>query len=202
MTAIEAIRSGDLDALKAVLAADAAAVDERDENGVPAAMLALYFRQRPCAEAMIEAGAEVDLPLACALGLTEEVVRFLDAGPELLGQRTADGWTPLHLAAFFGQPAVAGFLLSRGADPLARSTNKMENLPIHAAAAARQSAIVEMLLDAGTPVNATQHGGYTALHSAAQNGDQATLNILLLRGGDMNLASDDGKTPAQLLPAA
>lgn len=62
MTAIEAIRSGDLEALKAVLAADAAAVDERDESGVPAAMLALYFRQRACADALIEAGAAVDLP--------------------------------------------------------------------------------------------------------------------------------------------
>ncbi|MGJ5819831.1 ankyrin repeat domain-containing protein [Paludibaculum fermentans] len=202
MTAIEAIRSGDLDGLKALLAVDAAAVDERDENGVPAAMLALYLRQRACADALIEAGAAVDFPLACALGLAEEVVRFLDACPELLAERTADGWTPLHLAAFFGQPAVAGLLISRGADVLARSTNKMENLPIHAAAAARQAAIVELLLDAGTPANATQHGGYTALHSAAQNGDQATLNLLLLRGGDMNLAADDGKTPAQLLPAA
>ncbi|WP_321476672.1 ankyrin repeat domain-containing protein [uncultured Paludibaculum sp.] len=200
MTAIEAIKSGDLEALKAVLAADASAVDERDENGVPAAMLALYFRQQACADALLDAGTAVDLPLACALGLTEEVVRFVDADPGLLSQRTSDGWTPLHLAAFFGQLAAAGFLLSRGADPLARSTNKMANLPIHAAAATRQAAIVEMLLDAGTPANATQHGGYTALHSAAQNGDQASMNVLLRHGGDMNLASDDGKTPAQLLP--
>lgn len=202
MTAIDAIRSGDLDTLKAVLATDASAVDQRDENGVPATMLALYFRQRPCLDALLEAGAPMDFSLACALGLTEEVVRFLDADPALLTQYTTDGWTPLHLAAFFGQPGVAAFLIARGANPLARSTNRMANLPLHAAAAARQAAIVGMLLDAGTPVNATQHGGYTPLHSAAQNDDRPTLEILLGHGGDMNLASDDGKTPAQLLPGA
>lgn len=202
MTAIEAIRSGDVDALKALLDSDASAVDACDENGVPATMLALYFRQRPCLDALLEAGAPVDFPLACALGMTEEVVRHLDADRSLLTQRTSDGWTPLHLAAFFGQPVVAQFLLARGADALARSSNRMENLPIHAAAAARQAAIVELLLAAGTPVNATQHGGYTALHSAAQNHDQATLDVLQRYGGSMTQASDDGKTPADLLAGA
>lgn len=202
MTLIDAIKSGDLDALRAALAADAGAIDERDENGVPAAMLALYYGRRDFADIILEAGAAVDLPLACALGLTERVLWFLDGDSEVLGMRTSDGWTPLHLAAFFAQPAVAKFLLARGADPLARSTNKMENLPLHAAAAGRQAAIVEMLLEAGTPANATQHGGYTALHSAAQNGDQASMDALLKHGGDMNLASDDGKTPADLMSRA
>jgi ankyrin repeat protein len=60
----------------------------------------------------------------------------------------------------------------------------MANLPLHAAAAARQSRIVEMLLDSGTPVDATQQGGHTALDSATQNQDEATIEVLRRHGAN------------------
>jgi ankyrin repeat protein len=202
MTVIEAIRAGDLEAMQAAIAADHSAVDERCPDGVSAVLTALYYRRTEFVEALIAAGATVDFFLACALGQLIYVSRFLDMNPELLSQHTPDGWTGLHLAAFFGHPEMAKFLLDRGADPLLRSTNKMQNLPLHAAAAARQADLVELLLEAGSPVDATQHGGYTALHSAAQNKDMVTFELLLKFGGDPNTPSDDGKTPASLLPPA
>lgn len=182
-----------------ILATDPQASNARNGNGVPAVLLALYHRRRNLAAMLVEAGAGVDGFTAAALGDTARLAALLDADPALLSARTPDGWSALHLAAFFAQPRCIRLLLDRGADPLVRSANAMANLPLHAAAAARQAGIVAMLLDAGTPPDARLAGGYTALHSAARNGDLATLDLLRARGGSMDLASDDGHTPAGLL---
>jgi ankyrin repeat protein len=201
MEVIQAIQGGDLEGLKRLLASDPRAADQRNEAGIPAVLFALYFRRRDMAEILLDAGAAVDLPVACALGLADQAASMLDMDPHLVSLRTADGWTALHLAAFFGQPEAARLLLDHGADPLARSENAMANLPLHAAAAARQAEIVKMLLVAGTPPDARQQGGNTAMHSAAQNGDLATLEVLRAHDGRMDTPNDAGKTPDDLLGA-
>ncbi|MBI4893869.1 MAG: ankyrin repeat domain-containing protein [Acidobacteria bacterium] len=201
MGVIEAIQKGDGEALGRELASNPAAANARTENGVPAVLMAMYYRQPEMARRLLDAGAAVDLHIAATMGLAEAAASILESDPGALGAKSADGWTALHLAAFFGQPAMVRTLLSRGADALARSENQMANLALHAAAAARQTEIVELLLDAGTPVDARQHGGFTAAHSAAQGKDLATLEVLRARGADMNAQSDDGKTPAGLLEA-
>ncbi len=201
MGVIEAIQAGDPAALERELSVCPEAANTRAENGVPAVLTALYHRQPAMAQRLLEAGAEVDLPVAAAMGLTEAAAAILDADADAIGVRSADGWTALHLAALFGRAETVRLLLASGADVLARSENQMANLPLHAAAAARQADIVRMLLDAGTPVDARQHGGFTAAHSAAQGKDRATLDLLLARGADLQAQSDDGKTPAGLLGA-
>jgi len=50
-------------------------------------------------------------------------------------------------------------------------------------------------------VNARQQMGYTALHTAAQHGDDVMLDLLLAAGADPRTAGDDGKTPADLAAA-
>ncbi len=182
MTIIEAIQQGDLAALKLAIAEKPACVNDRDPSGTPALLLALYYRRTDCVHRLLDAGAELDFHLACALDRSEEVTRFLDADPTLVSRHTPDGWTGLHLAAFFGGADAARLLLSRGADPTLRSSNQMANLPIHSAAASRQANIVEMLLAAGSPVDDKQHGGYNAMDSAVQNSDQATIDVLVRHG--------------------
>ena len=39
---------------------------------------------------------------ACAAGEMERVERLLASDPAAVNTFSADGWTPLHLAAFFG----------------------------------------------------------------------------------------------------
>ena len=73
---------------------------------------------------------------------------------------SSDGWTPLHLAAFFGKGDAARLLLNKGASVTARSTNQMANTPLHAAAAGKHAEIVKLLLDHGANANARQHGGW------------------------------------------
>ncbi len=124
------------------------------------------------------------------------------ADPATLDAPGPGGWPALHLAGHFGHLACVELLLARGADIQLRSANELHNLATHATAAGRvpeaRAAILERLLDAGIPVNATQHGGFTALHSACQNADQACIKLLLARGADIDKPADDGRTPASL----
>lgn len=126
----------------------------------------------------------------------------LEADSSSINSPGPGGWPALHLAAHYGQLECVELLLARGADVQLRSVNDMRNLALHAAAAGRiperRAAILERLLDAGTPPDATQAGGFTALHSAVQNTDQASIDLLVARGADMNRAADDGRTPASM----
>ena len=68
---------------------------------------------------------------------------------------SADGFTALHLAAFFGRPDAVRFLLDRGADVDAPGRGWMTGTPLHSAASARQTEVVAVLLDAGADRRAT-----------------------------------------------
>lgn len=182
MTLIEAVQQGDLTALKLVIAENPTCVNDRDPSGIPALLLALYYRRADCVHRLLDAGADIDFHLACALNRPEDAAHFLDADPTLISSLTPDGWTGLHLAAFFGAEDATRLLLSHGADPSLRSANQMANLPIHSAAASRQANIVELLLVAGSPADDKQHGGYTPMDAALQNNDQATIDVLLRHG--------------------
>ena len=51
-------------------------------------------------------------------------------------------------------------------------------------------------------MNATQHGGYTPLHEAAQSGDVELSELFLSAGADPSIRSDAGETPAEVAEAA
>lgn len=127
----------------------------------------------------------------------------LDADNSSINSPGPGGWPALHLAAHYGHLECVELLLARGADVSVRSTNELRNLALHAAAAGRvaekRALILQRLLDAGTPVDATQAGGFTALHAAALNRDQASIDLLLARGANLQHGADDGRTPASLL---
>lgn len=199
MTLPEAIRSGDEAAFEAALAEDPGCVNATDEHGVPALLWAVYVNKPQWARKLISLGARVDFYSACALGDALRAGEFVNSDPSVLFAHAPDGWTGLHLAAFFGHEALASYLIARGADPRLRSTNSMENLPIHAAAAGRHARLVELLLKARSPVDARQTGGFTPLHSAAQNRDQATIEVLETAGANWDARDDDGHTPRDLL---
>jgi ankyrin repeat protein len=198
MTVLEAVRAGDAEALRSTLTADPSLAKERTPEGVPAPIIAVYAGRADLAEMLLDAGAEEDLFVACVLNHLDKVARFLTEDPAAVSARSADGWTPLHYAAFFGHGELARLLLARGAYVTARSSNQMQNLPIHAAAAGRHSKLVRLLLEEGTPVDATQNGGYTALHSAALCGDVESVKALLDFGADPEHPSTEGVTAKEL----
>ena len=161
---------------------------------------ALYRGDREQAEEAAE-GRELDVFEAAALGRTDRVGELLRTHPELARAYARDGFTALHLAAFFGAPGAARALLDYRADADAVARNPMRVTPLHSAAAAAERDIVRMLLDAGADPNARQEGGFTPIHAAAQNGDYELYELLRSRGADEGAALDDGRTVADLRPS-
>ena len=62
-------------------------------------------------------------------------------------------------------------------------------------------AITRLLVDAGADVNAAQTGGFRPIHAAAQNGDTATVDLLLQAGARLDLPTEEGATAAALAAA-
>jgi uncharacterized protein len=187
-----AVRSGDVEALRALLADDPARANAR-EDGVSALLVAVYHRQEGAREALLAAGAEVSPLEAAALG---DLTRL---DPHARG---ADGFTALHLAAFFGGAEAVRALLAAGADPDADAENPLRVFPLHSAVAARDREAVAALLDAGADPNVTQRGGFTPLHGAAHAGDAEIVALLLAHGADPALRTDDGKDARALAEGA
>jgi ankyrin repeat protein len=135
---------------------------------------------------------------AAIQGDTARLEELLAANRALVTAVSTDGWTPLHLAAFFGQTGAVRLLLNNGASVKARSTNPMENTPLHAAAAGKHPGVIKLLLDFGAPANAHQQGGWVALHAAAQNGDIDSAQALLDGGADVSARADNHQKPLDL----
>jgi ankyrin repeat protein len=193
---VAAVGAGDADALRAVLVRDPAAAGARAEDGGSPLLAALYHGRRDLAQLLLDHGRQPDAFEAAALGDADRLRAVLDAEPSAMAQLSSDGWTPLHLAGFFGHADAVRLLLERGADPDARSTNALRNTPLHAGVAGPGALeIARLLVPAGADVNAAQHGGYTALQSAAQHGSVELIDLLLDHGADADRAADDGRRP-------
>jgi ankyrin repeat protein len=195
---IAAVQAGDSEKTRALLVENPTLASAKDERGVSALMHAYYRGRKDIAELILNSRSDLDIFEAVAAGKAETVSAMLDRDPAQARTWSADGFTSLHFAAFFGQPEIARDLVRRGADVSAVSMNPMEVTPLHSAAAAHATEIVRMLLESGAPVNAKQHGGWTALHAAADNGDTEMIKMLLQHGADPVMQNDDGKTPANI----
>ncbi len=159
-------------------------------------MQALYSGRRDEA-ARLAAGRTLAWHEAAAMGDLDQVRGLLAEGARV-DERAADGFTALHLAAFFGHEDVAGVLLKNGADANAVADNPSKVRPLHSAVAAAAEAIAAALLDAGAEADAAQHGGWTALMSAAKHGHAGLVRRLVAAGADPDTEADDGQTARTL----
>jgi ankyrin repeat protein len=197
---IAAVKAGDSDAVARLLRGDPVLAGAR-EDGISAVRLALYHRQAAALEILLQHSPPLDGLDHAALGWTAELRHDLARDPGLVSGRSADGFTALHYACFFGGAPAAGALLVAGADPDAVADNASRVRPLHSAAAAHDSDAVRLLLEAGADPNATQAGGFTALHAAAQHDDAATAGLLLQHGADPMLRTDQGADAAGIATA-
>lgn len=158
---------------------------------------ALYDGDEARVAALLADDPQLDVFEAAALGRTELLRAQLDADPSAAEAFADDGFTPLHLAAFFRHAETARLLVERGApvDVVARHETIVVT-PLHSAVAARNEETVALLLDRAADPNARQEGGFTALHGAAQQGDEPIVDLLLRHGADARLAAEDGRTAA------
>jgi uncharacterized protein len=174
---IEAVKAGDAAGVKAIIEASPALASARLPTGESPVMAALYRGHHQVVGMLVDAGATIDIFAAAATGRLDDLRRRL-------GERGAlqayayDGWTPLHLAAFFGHVDAARALLEAGADVHAVSRNALTNTPLHAATAGKHSEVALLLLESGADANVADAGHYTPLQIATQNNLSAVVEAI------------------------
>lgn len=136
---------------------------------------------------------------AAAFGLTERLSLLL-RDTDAARRRGPDGFTALHLAAFFGRADATRLVVEAGADLEAEVSNSFLTAvrPLHSAAAGGSVPCCRVLAAAGADVNARQGGGFTPLMAAAALGNVELVELLIEFGADRAAITDDGKSAAIL----
>ena len=215
----ELLHAGDIDGLHQLLEQNPSASEDRDSTGVSLLMHSLYRGRRDLAELIAGKKQSLDQFEAASLGRLDRLEECLhqegrdpattesrsdtpssgnahSIDAHSIDAHSNDGFTALHFACYFGQPASARLLIESGAAVDAVAANPTQVMPLHSAASARNLEAVRLLLEYQAPVNARQQAGWTPIHAAAQNGDRPMVDLLLQHGADPKLANTDGKTPA------
>ena len=193
---IDAIKAGEFERVKAMVSAEPTLIDARSRTGDSAILTAVYHHQKEIVNLLVARGAALSLFEACAAGEIERVERTLDAST--INAYSADGWTPLHLAAFFGHAKITEMLLAQDADVRARSRNPNGNTPLHAALAGNHKLVVGLLIGRGADVNAADANGWCPLHLAAANNNLDAINALIAQGADVTAPNGEGLTPLSI----
>jgi uncharacterized protein len=179
-----------------MVSADPTLTDARSRTGESAILTAVYHRQKEIVNLLVARGAPLTLFEACAAGEVERVERLADAST--INTYSADGWTPLHLAAFFGHAKIVELLLARDADVAARSRNPNGNTPLHAALVGNFKLVAGLLIGRDADVNAADVAGWRPLHLAAANNNMDAIKALIAQGADVTAGNGEGRTPLSL----
>jgi ankyrin repeat protein len=196
------VKAGNASRVRQMLDANPSLASARAESGESAVTLSVYYGKDEVLQLLLERNAPLDIFEAAAAGVRARVEELVKGDAALLGSFSHDGFTPLHLAAFFGRIPVVEFLLSERAPVNEVSHNPSELRPLHSAVAHRQpQAALEIsraLVATGADVNARQHGGWTPLHAAALHGNVPLVRLLLEAGATPDAKNDTGQTAAAL----
>lgn len=179
-----AIHANNLEGVQLLVQAEPELLRAVSPSGLSPVLFAAYYHRPAILQALIEAGAPLNLFEAAAAGQVGKVQELLEADPAQVNAVSPDGFSPLGLAAFFGHGELAAELIGRGADVHAVSRNAMQVQPLHSAVAGNHLGIVQALIAAGADVNAVQQDGFTPLMGAAQNGNAELVSFLLQHGAN------------------
>jgi ankyrin repeat protein/L-ascorbate metabolism protein UlaG (beta-lactamase superfamily) len=197
----DAVRTGDLAKVKAAVAENPEAIDEKDDRERTAFLLACAAGNPEIVDFLIASGADVRavddlgqtaLHLAAAAGHKDVVDRLIAKGVDIRAT-CRDGRTLLHSAAVGGLIDVMERLLEAGfpVDDL----DRYGRTPLLKAAAAGQDAAAEFLLSRGANVMARDYYRQTPLHEAAFSGNLRLLDVLVNHGAEVDAINEEGSTP-------
>jgi len=194
----DAIKGGKTDEVRRLVEQNPSLKQAHDASGASAVLVAAYNMKPDIVNALVELGAPVDIFEAAVLGRVDRIQEILKSRPARASEHAPDGFTPVALAAFFGQPAAVKALIAAGADVNAAAKNPLKVAALHAAVAGGKLEIVKAVLDAGADANAQQQAGFRAMHEAGIKANRALAELLLKHGADPTLPSDDGKNAIDL----
>ncbi|XP_034033197.1 ankyrin repeat domain-containing protein 27 [Thalassophryne amazonica] len=128
-----------------------------------------------------------------ANGSAEEVERLLSAGESEDDVRTCHplcscDLCDLQLSGHLNDPSIV--------TPFSRDDQGYT--PLHVAAVCGQTQLIELLVDKGAPVNATDYHTLTPLHLACQRGYQGVTLLLLHYKANADAQDNNGNTPLHL----
>jgi len=194
----DAIKAGKTDEVRQLVQQNPSLKQARDASGASAILVAAYNMKPDVVNALLELGAPVDIFEASVLGKVDRINEILKTSPARVSEYAPDGFTPVALAAFFGQPAAVKALITAGADVNAAAKNGLKVAALHAAVAGGKLEIVRAVLEAGGDPNAQQQAGVRPIHEAGTKANRALAELLLKHGADPKLTSDDGKNAIDL----
>ncbi len=149
---------GDVDRVRALLAADPGQVNAFSADGFQPIGLAAFFNQPQAAQILLENNADVNSP-----------------------SHNAQKVPPLNSACASGSLEIARMLLDHGADPNLRQEGGF--VPLHNAAQNGLVELIELLLDHGAEINLRAASGQTPLGFALEANRAPAADLLRRRGG-------------------
>ena len=186
MDLFEAITAGDEEQVKELLGDRPELAGTRNADGLSPVLHALYTGHDDLVQPLLDTNPPLDVFDAAAVGRTRGLEELLEADDEAARSWSADGFTPLHLAAYFGQAEAVRALLERGAKVDAVARNPLGVQPLNSAAASpaagARTEIARALLEAGADPNHELPEGFRPLDAAEQNGDDELAALLREHG--------------------
>jgi uncharacterized protein len=200
-----AVRAGDLDQVKRLLAAGAD-VNARDPLGSAPLLVASCSGKTEVAQVLLAMRADVNAarpdapssPLECAVLTGQaEIVKLLLASGAHVDTRSSNGQTVLHIAASRGNAQITDLLLGAHADV---SLVDIEgNTALDAAVLHGRSQVVSLLIAHGADVMSVHvPDGRGPLHEACVKGFANLVPILTTAGADPSQRDRFGQSPLDL----
>jgi ankyrin repeat protein len=202
----EAVQSGDLDRVTALVEADDSLVRTADEEGRTPLTIAILAANPEMAEFLLERGADPSGPGARGLSAVD-LAFYVDCqrGSGLTRILLAHGgelvpdapWalpvSRLHLTATFGSADMAKLLLNRGGE--VNRTGRRNLTALATASLGGHVELVEVLLEAGADPDPMDDTGHIPLSWALERGHSPVVRALLAHGADaLGVIDPDGRT--------
>lgn len=195
------ISEDNLSGLQSFLASRSVVIDDKDENGSTALILAASKGKPEFCKELLLHGADVNaedndqwsaLITAAKDGYEETVATLLDNGANI-NAKDMGGWTALMWACYKGHTNLARLLLARGADSNTQGQHHMSSLVW--ASGRGHTAIVRELLIHGAKVNIGDKFGTTPLIWACRKGYYEIAEELLKHGASVDASGMYSWTP-------
>jgi len=189
----DAIRAGDLAAVRTLLDQDAALLNGKNAQSQSPVLFSIYNRQKEIRDFLISRGAVLALHEAAAAGHLARVKKLIEKDVALARSYSPDGFPVVALAAVFGNFEAAKYLHAKGADINAAATNGSGYNALTGAVTSGHTGIVKWLLENGAEPNYRYSNNYSPLLNAAANGHLEILKLLQAHGADLDAKTSDGK---------